>query len=112
MKLFGIVVLLSFGVVSCAGAPIDIKRFGADFDDLCIAGKLTEESAELLNRHLGIWKQHGDYTDSRGETPLKDGDRLFNGDCSLVTKLLIKGDYEGSLGALDRVKSRGNINNN
>jgi len=111
MKAFGIAVLLSLGVVSCAGAPVDIEKFGADFDDLCIAGKLKPTSAAWLNSNQDLWKQHRDYTEVDGETPLKAGDRLFNGDCSLVTKLLIKGDVRGSLDALKRVSGRGSVDN-
>tara|TARA_R110000751_G_C13651405_1_gene468058 strand:+ start:41 stop:421 length:381 start_codon:yes stop_codon:yes gene_type:complete len=99
------VAMIAMGSGGCVGTSVDIEKFGSDFDDLCIAGKLKPTSAAWLNANLDLWKQHEDYTEIRHPRPLKDGDRVFNGDCSLVTKLLIKGDVRGSLEALERVKS-------
>ena len=96
--------------VSCS-TPIDVAKFGADFDDLCIAGKVKPTSAAWLNANQDLWKQHRDYTDLRGDFPLKADDRFFNGDCSSVTKELIRGNVRGSLEALERVKAGGIIDN-
>lgn len=110
---YSALIIATIGVIaiSCTGKSINIEKFGADFDDLCIAGKLKPTSAAWLNSNQDLWKQHRDYTEIRHPRPLKDGDRVFNGDCSLVTKLLIKGDVRGSLDALKRVSDRGIVNN-
>lgn len=83
------------------------KAFGAAFDDLCIAGKFRDDAAEWMNANQSAWKQHGDYTDGRQPSPVKKGDRVFNGDCSEFTKRLLSGDVEGAIEALDLVAEGG-----
>lgn len=86
---------------------VDLDTFGADFDDLCIAGKFRDDAAEWMNANQESWKQHGDYTDGRQPSPVKSGDRLFNGDCSEFTKRLIAGDFDGAIDALGLVGDGG-----
>ena len=82
---------------------IDFKTFGADFDNLCVAGQVRPDSADWLNANQDAWKNHRDYSDQRQPTPLKSGDRFFNGDCSSVAKCLGVGDFECAMRALGAV---------
>ncbi len=86
---------------------IDLKTFGADFDNACVGGQVRPESAAWLNSNQESWKSHADYVDQRQPTPLKSGDRFFNGDCSSVAKCLGVGDFECAMRALDAVADQG-----
>lgn len=86
---------------------IDVKTFGADFDDLCIVGKIRADAATWLNSSQEAWKQHRDYTEPRQPDPVKADDRLFNGDCSVVAKCLGKGDFDCAMHALEAVADQG-----
>jgi len=71
------------------------------------AYQMRRESAAWLNANQITWKVHGDYTDGRQPNPIKKGDRVFNGDCSSVTKRLGDGDIEGAIEALWAVANGG-----
>jgi hypothetical protein len=104
-----ILALALSSTIGCAAVnplygKISIETFGADFDDLCIAGKLKGESADWLNMHPEEWKQHTDYTDQRKPDLVKKGDRIFNGDCSEASKkLFTERDLDGAMEALRAV---------
>jgi len=94
-----IVLILSLGCASTGS----VEDFGKKFDDLCIVGRITSESASALNLSQSIWKQHTDYTNLRQPEPVKSSDRIFNGNCSEVIKRLAEGDVEAALQALREV---------
>ena len=101
------VVLVGCATLAKLDDRIDFSTFGADFDDVCIAGKMRRESAAWMNANQETWKVHGDYTDARQPNPIKKGDRIFNGHCSEVTKRLGDGDIEGAFEALAAVADGG-----
>ena len=107
VALLAITLLAACATLTKLDDRLDLKTFGEDFDDLCVVGKVKGDSARWLNSNQGAWKQHADYADPRQPAPIKKGDRLFNGDCSEVTKRLGAGDLAGALEALGAVADGG-----
>ena len=68
--------LLIFSLLFLSGCA----WFGAAIDDVCIAGRLSQEQANHLNQ--SEWqKRHADYL-----APVKAGDRVLNANCSELVK--------------------------
>ena len=84
------------GLSGCAsGGGGSWKEFGAWIDDKCVAGKIKPDAAEWLNANPDTWKQHSDYAQ-----PVKENDRILNGDCSETMKSAGSGDWEEALDSL------------
>lgn len=85
-----LLILLLF-LIGCATTPsVDFKDVGKRVDDLCVAGRVSNNAARLFNQNSGMWaSKHDDYT-----WPVAEGDRVVNRRCSECLKSITQSSGE------------------